>query len=367
MGGIGSATLFHLAARGVRVLGIDRFPLAHDRGSSHGHTRLIRLAYFEHPAYVPLLRRAYGLWRDLEARTGRRLLFESGLLIAGPPESAVVRGIDRSAADHALEVERLSAHEASRRWPALAIPEPWSARYEGCGGYLLVEDCVTAHAEGAARTGAVCEHGHIVRGWQATPDGVTVETDRDRFSADRLVLAPGSWAAGVLRLPAIRFEVLRKSLFWYEPTSAAQPLFTADRLPCFAFDTPAGFFYGFPRLDSRGVKLAEHTGGQPTSDPATVDRGIDPAEQARIEAVAATHLPALGTHRTAHATCLYTMSPDHHFVVGLHPDSDRVTVAAGFSGHGFKFASVLGEALADLALERSTVHPIEFLSPRRFS
>jgi sarcosine oxidase len=364
-GGIGSAAAAHLARRGARVLAVDRFPLAHARGSSHGHTRLIRLAYFEHPDYVPLLRRAYALWRDLEAAVGETLLVESGLVIAGPPGSKVLAGIDRSAAEHGLAVERLGAEAVAARWPALAIAHDWSARYEACGGFLFVERCVAAHAAVAIRSGASFRHGITVHGWEATSHGVTLVTDCGTFAADRLVLAPGPWAAGLLRLPHLRLQVLRKSLFWYEPPAADCPLFAAGSLPCFACDTPDGFFYGFPQLDQRGVKLAEHTGGPEVSDPLMVDRGIDAAEQARIEAFTATHLPRLGTSRAAHAACLYTMTDDHHFIVGLHPDSDRVAVAAGFSGHGFKFASVLGEILADLA-SGGTPQPIGFLSPCRF-
>lgn len=366
-GGIGSAAAAHLAARGRRVLAVDRFPLAHGRGSSHGHTRLIRLAYFEHPDYVPLLRRAYELWRTLEADAGERLLVESGLVIAGPPESGVLAGVDRSAAEHSLAVERLSPGDVTSRWPALTVPADWSARHEACGGYLFVERCVAAHAAAATKHGAVFRQDVVVRDWAATNGGVTVTTDSGTFAADRLVLAPGAWASELVRLPQVRLRVVRKSLFWYEPPASVQPLFTAGSLPCFAFDRPDGFFYGFPQLDRRGVKLAEHTGGHDVADPLAVDRGVDTREQAHIEMVAAAHLPQLGNRRTAHAACLYTMTDDHHFIVGLHPDSNRVAIAAGFSGHGFKFASVLGEILADIACHGATAHPVGFLGPARFA
>jgi len=367
IGGIGSAAACQLARRGARVLALDRFPLAHGRGSSHGHTRLIRLAYFEHPNYVPLLRRAYASWRALEAATGRRLLIESGLVTAGPPASAVLAGVDASAREHGLVIERLSASAARARWPALALPDDWSVAFESCAGYLLVEACVAAFAEAATRAGATLEHGVAVHGWSADRHGVTVSTDRGTRSADRLVLAPGPWAGDLLRLPAARLQVLRKSLFWYEPAPADRSLFAPDAFPCFAFDAPAGFFYGFPRFDSRGVKVAEHTGGRAVADPLAVDRGIDVTEQARIESITAAHLPRLGRRRTAHAACLYTMTPDGHFLVGLHPDSDRVAIAAGFSGHGFKFASVIGEIAADVALTGRTTPAIDFLSPTRFA
>ena len=367
-GGIGTAAAYHLAARGVHVLGLDRFPLAHDRGSSHGQTRLIRQAYFEHPDYVPLLLRAYALWRDLEERVGRRLLVESGLVMAGPPDGEVIAGAARSAALHDLAVERLSAAAACDRWPVFRLPSEWDVIHEPRGGYLFVEACVRAHAEAARLAGAVFEHGVTVRGWRIEGGGVAVATDRGDFYADRLVLAPGSWAAGLLQLPSVPLTVLRKSLFWYapEPTGLTTPAASAATLlPCFAFEAPTGFFYGFPAIDGRGVKIAEHSGGAVVRNPLEVDRGIDAVEQQRVETILAAHLPGVSRRCMDHAVCLYTMSPDHHFLVGLHPQHDRVAIAAGFSGHGFKFASVMGEILADLSCTGTTAHPAGFLTPTR--
>jgi sarcosine oxidase len=364
-GGMGTAAAAHLARRGASVLALDRFPPGHARGSSHGQTRLIRLAYFEHPDYVPLLRRARELWRALECDSGTPLLTECGLLSSGPADGDVIAGTLRSAREHDLTVEAMTAREAMRRWPAFAIPAEWQSVFEAEAGHLAVEACVRAHAEVAVRHGAVIEADHDIRGWRMEGGSVLVETSRETVAANRLVLCPGPWAADLLRLPAIPFTVLRKSLFWYPP-SAGLSTAIAAALPTFAFDTPRGFFYGFPALDDRGLKLAEHTGGRVVADPQHVDRAIDATEQATIEGWLADHLPGVGRARTAHEVCLYTMSPDHHFVVGLHPAHPQVAVAAGFSGHGFKFASVIGEVLADLALTGTTPHPIGFLSPLRF-
>ena len=365
-GGMGTAAAAHLARRGASVLALDRFPTGHARGSSHGQTRLIRLAYFEHPDYVPLLRRARELWRVLEHDSGTPLLTECGLLSSGPADGDVIAGTLRSARKHGLTVERMPAREAMRRWPAFAIPEEWDSVFEAEAGHLAVEACVRAHAEVAVRRGATLEADHDIRGWRMEGGSVLVETSRETVATNRLVLCPGPWAADLLRLPAIPFTVLRKSLFWYPP-SAGLSAADAAALPTFAFDTPRGFFYGFPALDDRGLKFAEHTGGRVVSDPQHVDRAIDAAEQATIEGWLADHLPGVGRTRTAHEVCLYTMSPDHHFVVGLHPAHPQVAVAAGFSGHGFKFASVIGEVLADLALTGTSPHDIGFLSPLRFS
>ena len=364
-GGMGAAAACHLARRGVRVVGLDRFPVAHDRGSSHGQTRLIRLAYYEHPDYVPLLRRAYALWHDLEREAGRPLLVKSGLVMAGPAAGDVILGALASARTHALPVERLTATEATVRWPALRVPEAWDVVYESTAGYLFVEECVRAHATAATRAGAELRSGVTVHGWRVAGDGVVVETDAGAFRAARLVLCPGAWAAGLLQLPAVPLTVLRKSLFWYPAAREHEAEHAAGRLPCFAFDTPAGFFYGFPSLDERGIKVANHSGGRTVTDPLDLDRAVDPDEQRQIERWLGDHLPGVSRTRTDHAACLYTMSPDHHFLLGIHPAHPQVAIAAGFSGHGFKFASVVGEILADLATTGRTSHPIGFLAPDR--
>ena len=366
-GGIGAAAACHLARRGARPLVLDRFPIAHALGSSHGQTRLIRLAYFEHPDYVPLLRRGYELWRELEQATGRRLLVENGLLMAGPPDGEVIAGSIRAAEVHGLAVERLSPTEARRRFPTFRLPDDWAAVYEPRGGHLFVEECVRAHADEAIRAGARFDIGVTVTGWRSDGHDAVVETDRGDYRAGRLVLAPGAWATGLLRLPAVRLEVLRKALFWYRPRPDAAEQFTPDKLPCFAFDTAEGFFYGFPTIDGRGVKVAEHTGGRTVSDPLAVDRGIDDAERWSVEQAIASRIPSLGRDLADHAACLYTMSPDRHFLLGVHPEHDGIVIAAGFSGHGFKFAPVIGEAIADLTLEGRTGHPVGFLSPARFA
>lgn len=364
-GGMGTAAAAHLARRGAGVLALDRFPVGHARGSSHGQTRLIRLAYFEHPDYVPLLRRSRELWRALERDTGSALFAETGLVSAGPPDGDVVAGVLRSADRHGLDVERLTATQAADRWPAFALPAHWAAVFEAQAGWLAVEACVAAHATFARAHGATFEHGAAVRDWRVVGNDVIVETEREAVSAGRLVLCPGPWASDLLHLAEPTFTVLRKSLFWYDPAAGSLGSAAAAALPCFAFDTPTGFFYGFPAIAGRGIKVAEHTGGRSVADPLHVDRRIDPDDQSRIEGWLAAHLPGAGLRRTAHEVCLYTMSPDGHFVVGLHPAHPQVAIAAGFSGHGFKFASLIGEVLADLALEGRTTHPIGFLAPTR--
>ncbi|HJQ81889.1 MAG TPA: N-methyl-L-tryptophan oxidase [Lacipirellulaceae bacterium] len=385
-GGVGSAVMLHLARRGARVLGIDRFHPPHDRGSSHGHTRVIRQAYFEHPDYVPLLVESYRLWRELEQQVGRHLFHQVGLIQAGPPEGHVVPGALRSAAQHNLAVEQLSANEIEKRWPGLRAAHHLIGAYEPGAGYLLVEDCVRAHLDAARAAGAEFLGETEVEAWSASGDEVRVKTARGEFTANRLVITAGAWAGrNLLPLPmgegrgegaqspkspnpnplpkgegTIKLTVRRKSLFWFEAAAAEYEV--ANGFPVFLFELPHGVFYGFPKLDARGVKVAEHSGGRTVNDPLVVDRSIDRDERERLIQFLSAHLPGVSNKVMDHAVCLYTMSPDENFIVDRHPAHSNVVFAAGLSGHGFKFVPVLGRALAELALDGGTKLPIGFLS-----
>jgi monomeric sarcosine oxidase len=362
-GGVGSAAMLHLARRGARVLGIDRFHPPHDRGSSHGHTRVIRQAYFEHADYVPLLVESYRLWRDLENHVGRRFFHQVGLIQVGPQDGQVVPGALRSAARHHLAVEQLASHEIEKRWPGLRAPNDFVGAFEPGAGYLLVEDCVRAHLDAARAAGAEFLGETEVDAWRASGNEVRVQTARGEFTADRLVITAGAWAGRLLSELNVNLAVLRKSLFWFE-TSAAQYSVAAG-FPVFLHELPQGVFYGFPKLDARGVKVAEHSGGRVVDDPLVVDRSIDVEEQQRLVQFLSAHLPGVSTNVTDHVVCLYTMSPDENFIVDRHPAHANVVFAAGLSGHGFKFTSVLGRALAELALDGGTQLPIGFLSLAR--
>lgn len=362
-GGVGSAALFHLARRGTSVLGIDRFPGGHDRGSSHGQTRIIRQAYFEHPDYVPLLLSAYQAWHDLEARCGEKLLYQVGLLEIGPPDGVVLPGVLESARQHQLAVDHLSAREAAQRFPGFNVPERCEAVFEREAGYLLVERCVLAHLAEAQRLGARVRTGESVVRWSANSTGVTVETDRGSYSAARLVITAGAWSGELLADLGIRLRVLRKHLHWY---TAADDHYRFDRgCPTFLYEVPEGIFYGFPQLDEWGVKVGEHSGGNEVVDPLVDSRAVEPDDRRRVEAFVAANLPGVTLTPTNHATCFYTMSPDEHFLVDKHPEHEQVAFAAGLSGHGFKFAGVLGQVLADLALDGRTHLPVGFLSVSR--
>jgi monomeric sarcosine oxidase len=363
-GGVGSAALLHLARRGVKVLGIDRFSPPHDRGSTHGHTRVIRQAYFEHPDYVPLLIESYRLWRELEGLSQRNLLHQVGLIQVGPAGGVVVPGVLRSAEEHGLAVEQLTAASVEKWWPGLRASDDMLGVFEPEAGYLLVEDCVEAYLNAARAAGAQILPDTEVRTWTADDREVRIQTNQGEFGAERLIVSSGAWAGQLLADLNVDLEVRRKSLFWFETTSAEYDV--AADFPVFLFELPEGVFYGFPKLDARGVKVAEHTGGRVVEDPLVVDRTVDDSEKQRVTDFLAQHLPGVSRQMTHHAVCLYTMSPDEHFVVDRHPRHANVVFAAGLSGHGFKFVPVLGRALAELALDGSTELPIGFLSLGRF-
>ncbi len=359
VGGFGSAACYHLAKRGVRVLGLEQFPLVHDRGSSHGDTRIIRLAYFEHPDYVPLLRRAYQLWEELEQSTGKTLFRKTRLLISGPSDGEAIPGALRAAQEHRLSVEHLTADAAQQRFPDFRLPEGHEAVLEPDAGLLHVEDCVRTHIEEARRAGADIRGDTAVLNWSRTGSHLTVETPQGPLTAARIVITAGAWTNQLLAKIGLPLTVVRKFVGWYAVEPGA---YHVDRgYPTFYVEHGDGAFYGFPSLDGRTLKFAEHTGRDVVIDPAHVDRSVRPEDLARLEAFRTAVLPRTLPQLDRSSVCLYTLTPDHHFVVDRHPQDERVIVAAGFSGHGFKFTSVIGETLADLACHGRTAAPIEFL------
>ena len=261
-----------------------------------------------------------------------------------------------------------SRREIERRWPGLSIPDDLVGVFERNAGYLLVEDCVTARLAAARSGGSELLADTVVQEWSADERGVQVRTSSRRLAAAKLIIAGGAWAGSLLADLSLQLEVRRKSLFWFDASSAGAVQFAvAGGFPVYLFELPAGVFYGFPRLDGRSMKVAEHSGGAMVVDPANVDRTIDADEQTRVETFLADHLPDVSHTVVDHAVCLYTMSPDEHFIVDRHPQHPNVAFAAGLSGHGFKFTPVLGRALVDLALDGQTELPIDFLSLARFA
>ncbi|MEC7239771.1 MAG: N-methyl-L-tryptophan oxidase [Myxococcota bacterium] len=356
LGGVGSAALSHLARSGCHVLGLEQFQVGHSLGSSHGETRVIRKAYFEHPSYVPLLKRSYELWDALEKDSGETLFERCGVVQIGPPDGDVIQGVLRSADQHGLEVERLDREQLREKAPMLRLPDGMAALWEEDGGLLHVEACVKAHARDAIRRGATVLQGERVVNWHSDGEGVVVRTLSDRYSADRVLFCAGAWTSSLLSRIGRPLNVLRKVQIW---SSAEQPWRHA---PVFLYDLESGVFYGFPDCGT-GVKVAEHSGGEAV-DPNALDRDLHGGDLDRVVGFNQRWLEGLGApHR--HAVCMYTMSPDENFLVGPHPKGSRVFVAAGLSGHGFKFCPVLGEGLAQMMTAGTSSLDFEFLSPSR--
>lgn len=356
VGGMGSAAVCELARRGRRVLGLEQFALGHDRGSSHGHTRIIRKAYYEHPDYVPLVLRAFERWRDLERRCGQTLLTECPCLSIGRPDGELVAGVLRSAAEHGLPVERLGAAELCRRFPAFRFDDDYVGVLEHSAGFLYVDDCVRAHADEARRLGAVIRDNEPVLSWSAESGGVRVETTAGRYSAGRLVITAGPWAGRLLGELGGRLTVMRQLVLWFGPRDRG--LFGKDRFPIFIAETSDGAYYGLPALNADGVKVARHYGALELREPSEITRDISAADAEPVRRFLRAHLPAAEGPLSRASVCVYTLTPDRHFLIDVHPAHPQVAFAAGFSGHGFKFASVVGEILADLAETGRTGLPI---------
>jgi sarcosine oxidase len=368
LGGMGSAAAHQLAARGHRVLGLEKFSPPHDRGSSHGETRVVRQAYFEHPGYVPLLRRAYELWRSLEESTGTRLLHLCGGIMMGSPDSAVVAGSLRSALEHRLPHERLEAREIHRRWPSFQLDDAAVGLFEQTAGFVRCEEAVQAHLEAAALAGARLHFNEPVVSWRAGETHVTVTTGNKTYTAARLVITPGPWAPTLLADLRIPLSVERQVLHWFQPKGGIEP-YHPDRFPIYIWqERPGVETYGFPALNGPrgGMKVAFfHSPHRELVTPETVDRTIRDSDIAAIRSALRQFFPDLDGTFLRGTTCLYSMTPDHHFAIGLHPEQPNVLIAAGFSGHGFKFCPVIGEILADLACDGCTRHEISLFSVSR--
>ncbi|OKI56367.1 N-methyl-L-tryptophan oxidase [Micromonospora sp. CB01531] len=367
LGGMGSSAAYHLAARGQRVLGLEQFGPAHDRGSSHGGSRITRQSYFEDPAYVPLLLRAYELWDKLERDAGREIISLTGGVFVGRPESHTFAGSLRASREWDLPHEILDASELRRRFPTFSPRNEEVGLFEAKAGFVRPEATVTAHLELAGRHGADLRYNEPVLRWQALPDGgVRVTTDGGFYTAGRLVVCPGAWAPALLADLGVPFIVERQVMYWFQPETGVGP-FQPERHPIYIHEDGAGTqIYGFPAIDGPdgGAKVAFFRRGQ-VCTPETIDRQVHPEEIDDMREHLAGVLPALPGRLLRAATCMYTNTPDQHFVIATHPEHPQVTVACGFSGHGFKFVPVVGEILADLATSGSTVHPISLFDPRR--
>ena len=362
LGAMGSAAARALARRGLTVIGFDRYAPPHALGSSHGRSRIIREAYFEHPAYVPLVRHARRLWEELERETGERLLIPTGGLMIGPPEGALVRGALASAREHGLTHERLDATAVARRVPAMRPASNMVGVWEPHAGVLLPEAAISASLASARRHGADLHLDEPVTSWRADGDQVEVRTSRGVHRAGHLVLATGAWLSALA--PAVPLAVERVPLFWFEPVGDASA-FDPARFPVFILEhAPDRYVYGFPRLEG-AVKLARHHEGE-AADPERPRPGVGPAEVDAMRALFRPFLPGADGPLRETAVCMYTNTPDGHFVIGPDPRHPRVTLVSACSGHGFKFAPAIGEVVADLVCAGVTRWDLSLFSLGRF-
>ncbi len=342
-GAMGSAACDALAARGRSVLGLEQFTLAHDRGSSHGGTRIIRKAYFEDPRYVPLVRRAWALWDELATQCAETLLLPSGCLNLGPPDHPCIAGVRNSVRQHHLLHELLDAAEVRRRWPVFAPRDTDVAVYEPDAGILLPERCIAALAARARRRGATILESQRVLSWYADAHGVTVRTSAGEHRTRTLVITSGAWLPALVPALAPHLQVERQVQVWFQPPQ--RDAFARGRMPAFIHFVDEGHFYGIPEVAPPGVKIARHHGGA-TIDAETDPRTASPADEADVRRYLRSYLPAADSPAVEMKVCLYTNTPDGHFLVARHPHHENVLIAGGFSGHGFKFAPAVGEALA---------------------
>jgi sarcosine oxidase len=357
LGAMGSAALYHLAARGQRVIGIERATPGHVGGSSHGESRIIRMAYFEHPSYVPLLRRAYENWRALETATGTELMTITGILEAGIPGAGVVHGSLAAARLHDLPHEILSARAVGERFPAFTLPDHWEAVYQPDAGFLKPERVIDTHIAAALGLGAEMRTNSIVASIAPTACGVRLTTDDDTvIEAGSVIVSAGAWIGELFPEVGHHLTLTRQALGWFQPARPA--LVTPDRFPVFLLESENDIIYGFPDFAGTGVKAASHLHGRVLSSAGAARQDADEKDSGRISDALTRFVPAAAGPARSLKTCIYSNTPDQDFILGPHAVFPQIVLASPCSGHGFKFASVIGEILADLATLGATPHDI---------
>jgi sarcosine oxidase len=365
LGAMGSAALYALARRHVHVIGIDRFDPPHERGSSHGESRVFRMAYYEDPAYVPLLRLALHEWRKLEAYTGEQVLTVTGILEAGFRGAPHVLNSLRSSIQHQLPHEILTASEVNNRFPAFCLPGDWDCVFQPDGGVLLPEKAIRLFLKAAQTSGAQVRTHTRVRHIHPIGDRIEVVLESGQtIESNSVVIAAGPWISQLLPELGAHLQLTRQPLVWFRPKRP--DLVAQDRMPVFSLQTETDSIYGFPDFLGSGVKVASHLSGGALASADAARWEVSGEEIAALRAALGRYVPA-AAGESSHATpCTYTRATDEHFVLGLHPDHPKIVVASPCSGHGFKFASILGEVLADLATSQHTAKALDLFRPERF-
>lgn len=363
LGAMGSGIAFQIARSGRRILGLDRYRPPHAHGSSHGHTRIIRHAYAEDERYIPYVRRAHDCWLKLEQDSGETLFIETGIVLMGDPQSDFIKGSCAGADRHGIEYERLDRETISRRWPALRTDPGMCGVWEPAAGVLRVEPCIETLLAAAVNHGAVLNFNEVVETWSAAADGVEVRAAGGTYRADSLVIAAGPWCRSLLPDLDLPLSVERQVQLWFEPAANPQ-LFTLERCPIYAWQhSEGGVFYGFPDL-GHGVKVAHHHGGAAT-DPDELTREINGDDISSVRYLLKRLLPDANGTLKDHDVCMYTNTPDLNFLIDRHPEFPHVLIVGGCSGHGFKFAPVVGEIVRDLLADESNDSVLEIFSLSR--
>ncbi len=366
VGGMGSAACWQLARRGQRVLGLERFDIPHAHGSSHGVTRIIRLAYYESPAYVPLLKRAFALWREAGEAFDERLLYTTGSIDAGPDGGGVFEGSLASSIAHDLRHQVLSGSEVNRRFPGYRLPDTHHALLQPDGGFVLSERAIVAHVAMAQRLGADIRARESVTAWEPIAGGgVRVTTTRGTYEAGRLVLAPGAWIGDLV--PSLKALAIpeRQVLGWFQPADPAK--FAPEAFPVLNLMVEEGRYYLLPIWGVPGLKIGlyHHLGETGTAD--SLSRDVTPGDEDVLRRCLARYFPEANGPTMALHTCLFTNTPDEHFIIDRLPGNEDVIVASPCSGHGYKFASVVGEIIADLATTGRSAFDLSMFTLSRFS
>jgi len=364
VGGVGAATCLQLARRGQRVLGLERFDVPHAEGSSHGGNRMIRLAYFEGAAYVPLVLRAHALWHDLGREAGEQLIWETGTLDLAPAGAGVVEEAEAACRAHGLAHETFDAAGVMQRWPVFRLPAGHVGLLQPQGGFVASERGIVAQVGLALDAGAEIRAREMVLDWQPLGDGVRVRTERGTYEAGALVLSAGAWISRFVPPLAAVTQPYRQVFGWFRPRTPEA--FAQGRFPSFTMLAEGGHFYGFPLWQHPGFKVGGPHHGREACDPDTVDRAIRDSDIAGLADWLERFIPDAAGSLLALRTCLYTMTPDEHFIVDRLPGLPQVIVASPCSGHGYKFTPVMGEVLADLACGRTPAFDISGFALSRF-
>ncbi len=372
VGSMGSATCFQLAQRGHKVLGLEQFDIPHELGSHSGQSRIIRKAYAELPDYVPLLERAYQNWKALEDQTGSQVYFRTGLVYFSKPSQPLMKGVHESADKYKIRVNSLTSAETSKKYPQFNIPADYEKLEEPDAGFVTPERSILLFTEQALQRGAAIHTKEKVLEWKRADGNISVRTDKALYTCKRLVITAGPWAGKMIPGMTANLKVTRQMTAWVKPKKWED--FLLGRFPCWVLedDKKPGSFYGFPVLPvvkfggPVGLKLAHHFHGK-VSDPDSINRIPTAEDEADLVDVLNKFMPQGYAATLVMKTCMYTNTPDENFVLDFLPGYDKdVVIATGFSGHGFKFASVVGEIMADLSMNGKTSLPIGFLNASRF-